>query len=130
MKAKRILLMAMVAMLTLGIASCESKAKKESEIARQQETERVEKERMEKECRRNADPYRDSGWSFLRNRLKSPSTASLVGYVSPNEEPTRKLANDLGSSINVATYQVDAQNGFGAMIRSNFYVFFNGSCCW
>lgn len=85
----------------------------------------LEAQRKAEEERRKADPYMEKGWNFLRNRLKSPSSASLVGYVSPKEEPTSKLANNLGiDGLKVAAYNVDAQNGFGAMIRTMFYVFF------
>ena len=85
----------------------------------------LEAQQKAEEERRRADPYMEKGWNFLRNGLKSPSTASLVGYVSPNEEPTIDLAKKSGiSDVKVATYLVDAQNSYGAMIRTTFYVFF------
>ncbi len=71
------------------------------------------------------DPFLEKGWNFLLNKLKAPSTASLVGYISPDEALTRDLANEIGmNGIKIAVFQVDAQNGFGAMIRTTYYVFF------
>lgn len=80
---------------------------------------------------RKKDPYMEKGWNFLLTRLKCPSTASLNGYVSPDEEPTRYLAKELGKSgAKIAAYTVDAENGFGAMMRSVFFVcFINGEPC-
>lgn len=123
------------ATISVGVVSCDNKAKKEAEAkaalydslqnAEKEREAALEAQRKAEEERRKADPYMEKGWNFLRNRLKSPSTASLVGYVSPKEGPTSKLANELDiSGLKVAAYEVDAQNGFGAMIRTMFYVFF------
>lgn len=117
------------------LASCESKSQKEAKAkaalydsmqnAEKEREAALEAQRRAEEERRRTDPYMEKGWNFLRNGLKSPSTASLVGYVSPNEEPTINLAKKSGiSDVKVAAYEVDAQNGFGAMIRTIFYVFF------
>lgn len=71
------------------------------------------------------DAIKDKGWAFVYNRLKSPSTARLVGYVDPKEDESVKFANAINlPGLSVATYQVDAQNSFGAMIRQIFIVFF------
>ena len=120
-----------VATISVGVVSCDNKAKKEAEAkaalydALQKKEAALEAQRKAEEERRKADPYMEKGWNFLRHRLKSPSTASLVSYISPKEEPTSRLANELEiSGLDVAVYEVDAQNGFGAMIRNNFYVFF------
>ena len=77
----------------------------------------------------NSDTYRDAiqekGWAFICNRLKSPSTAHLVGYVGPKEKASMNFANAIDlPGLSLATYQVDAQNSFGAMIRQVFVVFF------
>ena len=80
---------------------------------------------------KNNDPYMKKGWNFIYNRLKCPSTASLVGYISPNEELTSKLANESEKSgVKIAVYTVDAQNSYGAMTRITYYVCFrNGEPC-
>jgi hypothetical protein len=71
------------------------------------------------------DLIKEKGWSFIYNRLKSPSTARLVGYVGPKEDASVKFANAIDlPGLSLATYQVDAQNSFGAMIRQVFVVFF------
>lgn len=104
---------------------------RERKRAKQDSIENVieQNRRKREESQRNADPFKEKGWNYVRNRLKAPSTASLAGYVSPNEEPTRRLTDDLGmSGVKLAVFMVDAQNGFGAMIRTVYYVFFeNGT---
>lgn len=71
------------------------------------------------------DIIKEKGWAFIYNRLKSPSTARLVGYVGPKEDVSVKFANAIDlPGLSLATYQVDAQNSFGAMIRQVFVVFF------
>ena len=71
------------------------------------------------------DIIKEKGWAFIYNRLKSPSTARLVGYVGPKEDVSVKFANAINlPGLSLATYQVDAQNSFGAMIRQVFVVFF------
>ncbi len=141
---KKIVISLCVALFATFFISCGNKTQKEEaarlaaeqeqlDIQRRAEEERraaaEEARRAEEERQRNADPFKENGWNYLRNRLKAPSTASLAGYVSPNEEPTRRLTDDLGmSGVKLAVFMVDAQNGFGAMIRTVYYVFFeNGT---
>jgi hypothetical protein len=50
---------------------------------------------------------------FVRSRLKAPSTAKFCGFSEAN---VMTLA---GNSYQVTGW-VDAQNGFGAMLRTNF----------
>src|SRR5690606_9887245 len=53
--------------------------------------------------------------SEVRNMLKSPSTASFISRSSP-EYSSRRISS---SEVNI-TSAVDAQNSFGAQIRSTF----------
>ncbi len=52
---------------------------------------------------------------FIEKYLKSPSTAKYQNYV------TDGVVKDLGGSVYEMVMWVDAQNSFGAQIRSNFY---------
>ena len=52
---------------------------------------------------------------FIKNRLKSPSTADFFSY-----DATR--VSKLNSSTFKIRGYVDAQNGFGAMIRTNYSI--------
>ena len=84
----------------------------------------IKKEREEEE-RKKVDPYMEQGWIFLLTRLKSPSTASLISYMPPTENATRGIASELNmSGLEIAVFNVDAQNSFGAMLRSRYYVFY------
>ncbi len=70
---------------------------------------------------------------FVRKNLKSPSTADFGGWLEKRDKavfvPTEKI-NDLGLKIDISKLhnsgiwavagQVDAQNSFGAMIRSEY----------
>lgn len=132
-----------MATITIGMVSCESKAAKEArETAIRIETEQkvraeieaekaaeqkriAAEEKAEEERRKNVDPYMEKGWNFLLTRLKSPSTASLVGYMAPTEEATKGIAKELNmSGLEIAVFNVDAQNSYGAMLRSRYYVFY------
>lgn len=130
---KKIVISLCVALFAATFISCGSNAQKEEATRLAAEEEQLEAQRRaeeeaqraEEERQRNADPFKEKGWNYVRNRLKAPSTASLAGYVSPNEEPTRILTDDLGmSGVKLAVFMVDAQNGYGAMIRTVYYVFF------
>lgn len=52
--------------------------------------------------------------NFIRQNLKAPSTAEFQSY------PEATISND-GNQFTIYTY-VDAQNSFGAMIRTHFRV--------
>ena len=52
---------------------------------------------------------------FIKNRLKSPSTAEFFSY---DASRVSKINN---STFKIRGY-VDAQNGFGAMIRTNYSI--------
>ena len=130
---KTMLLLLCIGVTTMGAISCETNAQKKA----QAEAERIEAERLaeqeriaaeekaEEERRKNVDPYMEKGWNFLLTRLKSPSTASLVGYMAPTEEATKGIAKELNmSGLEIAVFNVDAQNSYGAMLRSRYYVFY------
>lgn len=92
----------------------------------EEENKRKEEERKKEEERRKWESSEEGkGWAFVRQRLKSPSTATLVDYVGTDAPPCQDLAKEINlPGLGIAMYQVDAQNGFGAMIRSNYLVFF------
>ena len=76
----------------------------------------------------NSDSMKEAGWEYICDRLRSPSTARLVGYASPDESACVKYAKKFKiDGLSVAMYSVDAQNGFGAMIRTDYLVFFKDS---
>lgn len=83
----------------------ERKREKQAKIEAQEREEREAWERKQEE------EFVLKGWYFLRdNYLKAPSTASLNGYIITDD-------GDL-------VLEYDAQNGFGAMIRSRAFVSF------
>lgn len=78
-------------------------------------------------CESNSKPFSQLGldnqkgylWSMaqssVKNNLKAPSTAKFPTYSDADFK-------DLGNNEFAITSYVDAQNGFGAMLRSNFVV--------
>ena len=91
------------------------------------EKEEAEKERKKAEEERQQWNNSDTGkgWKFLRNHLKSPSTAELVGYNGTDNESCKEFARSIDlPGLSVATYEVDAQNSYGAMLRKKYFVFF------
>ena len=64
--------------------------------------------------------------NFVLNRLKSPYTSTFVGFLSNTE--TKELLNsnlfDLKECTDVTRVTVNAQNSFGAYIKSDYFVFF------
>lgn len=66
----------------------------------------------------NAADTKYNAWlmakEFVKKELKSPSTASFPSFDERN-------VNKLGSNFYEVTGYVDAQNGFGATLRNNFY---------
>lgn len=96
----------------------------------EEENKRAEEERRkEEECRKWEASEEGKGWAFVRQQLKSPSTATLVNYVGTDATPCQNLAKAIDlPGLGIAMYEVDAQNGFGAMVRNEFLVFFkNGN---
>jgi len=77
--------------------------------------------------------YDAAGWNFMRNRLRSPSTAQLVSYVSKSD--MKKTFAEMkiglgGDCISAEMYTFDAQNAFGGTLRETHIVFFkNGRPC-
>jgi len=53
--------------------------------------------------------------SFIKQKLKSPSTAKFPGVFEKNEHVSFQDTN-----VYLINSWVDSQNGFGAIIRSNF----------
>lgn len=89
-------------------------------LAREEAAEQKQKEKKEEEKQQNIE---DTKWSLyatteqvIKNRLKSPSTAKFLNQKAVYEEETQiyKVQGD-----------VDAQNSFGATIRSTFYAEYN-----
>ena len=52
---------------------------------------------------------------FVKDRLKSPSTADFPGYIGNGVQHSY-----LGECTHLIAGKVDSQNGFGAMIRSTY----------
>jgi hypothetical protein len=107
----------------------ERKREKEMEAARlAQEKER--KKQMEKFYA----SLKSTTINYVVNRLRSPSTANVVNYNNP--EITRQMLNKSGNylpncdNVCATMLTVDAQNGFGAYIRSTYVLFFkdNSPC--
>lgn len=63
--------------------------------------------------------------SFVEKRLKAPSTADFASYSSSQ-------VTELGGNKYKVVSYVDSENGFGAMIRTNFEVVVrdNGDETW
>ena len=57
--------------------------------------------------------------NFVKERLKSPSTADFGGVFSDYQDPV-SVVTDLGGGKYVVRAWVDSQNGFGATIRTRF----------
>lgn len=77
---------------------------------------------------RTYDDYKESGWRFLLSHLKSPRSAVLISYVGPDQPTMVEFAEKVHlPGLKVAAFSVDAQNSFGAMINSNFMVFYKNS---
>lgn len=135
-----------VTAVSFGAVSCESKASKkareaairieaEQRVRAELETEKAVEQvriaaekRAEEERMKNTDPYMEKGWNSLWERLKIPSLASLVGYIPPTDEATRRIARELDmNGLEIAVFNVDTQNSFGTMIRSRYYMFYRNS---
>lgn len=102
-------------------------AKEKEEALMQEELRKEEEKRKQEEEKRKQWESSEvgKGWAYLKQRLKSPSSAKLVSYAEPNESACREFASEIGlSGLSIASYRVDAQNSFGAMIRSDYFVFF------
>ena len=128
---RRLITLILAIVMMPMIYSCgESKAEKAARI--EQEKRIAEQNKREEEQRKREEELRKweasdvgKGWNYLRKHLKSPSTAELVNYAEPNVEACRDLATRIDlPGLSIAMYEVDAQNGFGAMIRSKYLVFF------
>ena len=110
-----------------SIKAAEAKAEA---LRLEEERKRKEEERKKEEERRKWEASEEGkGWSYIKQRLKSPSTAKLVNYVGTEATPCQDLAKAINlPGLGIAMYQVDAQNGYGAMIRCEYLVFFkNGT---
>lgn len=91
--------------------------KAHEKMAREQERKEVaKKKKAERRFKANSKRAVSLGWKAVLKYLKAPSTAKLVEAL-----PIRATPNGL---ILVA-YTVDAQNGFGAMLRDTFAVVVN-----
>jgi hypothetical protein len=76
--------------------------------------------------------YKSMSVSYVSSKLRSPGSASLVQYDGPND--TKSMLSQAGfkldECVKVTRVVVDSQNGFGALLRGYFFVFFkNGQPC-
>ncbi|GEM_PF-6261155 len=114
--------------------ACVKERKNQEVIKKEQERVRREQERIRRELRIEQERVRreqeergpkEKGWRFICQRLKSPSTAVLAGYVGPEVEACQVLARKINMrGLSLAMFSVDAQNGFGATVREEYIVFF------
>lgn len=97
-----------------------AEAQKERErlayVAKLEKQEQRERERREKDCRNTISAFIMSQ-SFVKQALRSPSTAKFPHFA---EQGVSSVA--IGDCKFRVTAHVDAQNGFGAMIRSKYTV--------
>ena len=73
--------------------------------------------------------YKSMSVSYVSSKLRSPGSASLVQYDGPND--TKNIyETEHNYTFEITRVVVDSQNGFGALLRGYFFVFFkNGSPC-
>lgn len=101
----------------------EARDKERAEQEKKQQKEQARKQQEEREKYLNSEEYK--AWNYVRTNLKSPSTASYVGYLKSSDELCMEITDKLDlSGLSTCIVRVDAQNAFGAMIRSDFVVFF------
>ena len=77
--------------------------------------------------------YRTKSLNFVLSKLKSPGSAQLVEYqgVSVINPLLIQAGFKLNGCSQVTRVTVDSQNGFGALIRGNYFIFFkNGFPCY
>lgn len=132
--------------LNKSIASCVSYLKELA--AREQENKNDESRTTEnKSTDKNSDDnkknnpintksttknYEDMSLNFVINKLKSPGSAQFVDYLDAIEtkEILIKAGFRLKECTEVTRVVVDSQNGFGALLRSTWFVFFkSGMAC-
>lgn len=58
---------------------------------------------------------------FIKRKLKSPGTADFGGLLSDYQDPKRAVTINSDGTYDVRGW-VDAQNGFGGVVRSRFTV--------
>jgi hypothetical protein len=76
--------------------------------------------------------YETLSINYVASKLKSPGSAQLVDYagVADTREMLTKAGFKLSECTKVTRVVVDSQNGFGALIRGFYFVFFkNGQPC-
>jgi hypothetical protein len=112
----------------------EERLRREREaIERQQQAEQAALKAQEERAQREFNSKAKSlSVNYVAGRLRSPSSAVLVEYLEPVS--ARKKLEDAGFSLescqHVTRVAVDAQNGFGVVVRGIYYVFFrNGQPC-
>jgi hypothetical protein len=100
---------------------------------KKEEVRRIAEEKKE-EVRRIAEnrviesKLKEMTINYIVNRLKSPSTASIVSY--KNSVNTKEMLNESRNYLEycegfyATTLTVDAQNSFGAYVRSDYILFF------
>jgi hypothetical protein len=102
------------------------------EEEKKQEQKRIEEEKArQNELKAIYSQLEDVTINYVVNRLKSPSTASVVLYNNP--DITRNMLNESRNylpkceEVFATMLTVDAQNSFGAYIRSTYVLFFKNN---
>lgn len=81
----------------------------------------------------DSNQAKENGWNFVKKSLRSPTTATLISfnYGDQIKQILEKSGGNLQKCITVGYFEYDAQNGFGAMVRNECFVFFrNGIPCY
>jgi hypothetical protein len=132
--------------LNKSIASCDSHLKEleenEKEKNENNRTEEIKSDKQEnnytsdkdnpKSSKSTTKNYENMSLNFVANQLKSPGSAQFIEYLDVIE--TKELLKNAGFRLKECTevtrVMVDSQNGFGALLRSTWFVFFkNGIAC-
>lgn len=76
--------------------------------------------------------YKNLTINYVSSNLRSPGSARYIEYSNPNE--TKLMLNNIGFNFSECTkitrLVVDSQNGFGALIRGFYFIFFkDGKPC-
>lgn len=104
----------------------EEEARKAEEIRK--ENERIREVEKNNQKKLFYASLKEKTINFIINRLKSPSTASVIFYYEPDK--AAEMLNKAGhwlpkcDEVCATMLTVDAQNGFGAYLRTTYVLFF------
>ena len=87
---------------------------------------------MDAQTKNSGPDYKNLTIDYVSSKLRSPGSARYLEYSNPKE--TKLMLNNIGFNFSECTkitrLVVDSQNGFGALIRGFYFVFFkDGKAC-